>query len=60
MILRTLFSHIITWVFDHVDSAFALSQLLQNGSTPKRRIGQFVEKNFSKIETRPKPEKSIE
>ena len=52
--------HIITLVLDHAEHVFAPSSLPQKGSAPTSRIGQFVEKNFSKIETRPKPEKSIE
>ena len=43
-----------------MDSAFVPSSRLQKGSAPTCCIDQFVEKNFSKIETRPKPEKSIE
>jgi len=41
-------------------SAFAPNSPPQKGSAPTCCIEQFVEKNFSKIETRPKPEKSIE
>ena len=45
---------------DLMGSAFVPSSPPQKGSAPTSHIDQFVEKNFSKIETRPKPEKSIE